>query len=73
MKNAAISELLKLSLPERVLLAETLWDSIANEVANEKLSDSEVHLLEERVEEYRRKPAEKISWEELKASILKRI
>lgn len=61
------SEILKLSVPERILLVEAIWDSIANE--NNKsyeLSSDRVKMLEEELKDYGSKPDEGSSWEAVK-------
>ncbi len=70
-----LSEILKLSIPERVLLVEAIWDSIANE-SNKKnayqLSDEQINFLEAEITEYSKKPEEGSSWEDIKKRMLNR-
>jgi putative addiction module component (TIGR02574 family) len=67
-----LSQILKLSIPERILLVEAIWDSIVKE--NEKknsyqLSDDQISFLEEEIEAYGKNPEEGSSWEEIKNRI----
>ena len=68
-----LSDILKLSIAERVLLVEAIWDSIASEKKNSyKLSEEQIHILEEEMASYSKNPDEGASWDEIKARILNR-
>ena len=47
MQNTQLSELLKLSLAERILLVEGLWDSIAAETEKKSLTSEEIEILDD--------------------------
>lgn len=65
-----ISDILKLSVPERILLVEAIWDSIATEHNQSyHFSDEQVKMLEEELEAYRINPSEGSTWEEVKKRI----
>ena len=65
-----ISDILKLSVPERILLVEAIWDSIATEQNQSyHFSDEQVKMLEEELEAYRINPSEGSTWEEIKKRI----
>jgi putative addiction module component (TIGR02574 family) len=69
-----LSQILKLSIPERILLVEAIWDSIAREKKNGKgfvLSPEQILMLEEEMEHYAKKPEEGDSWETIKKRIYK--
>ena len=69
-----LNEILKLSIPERILLVEAIWDSIANEGEKEnsyQLNSEQIQLLEEELTAYGKNPDEGSSWEEIKSRILK--
>ena len=71
--NYQLSNILKLSVPERILLVEAIWDSIANEKNNEyQLSPEQISLLEEELISYSKNPNEGSSWEDIKKRILKK-
>lgn len=56
MVNVSFAELLKLSVPERIQLAEDLWDSIAAEPDALPLTDSQRAGIERRLAEHERDP-----------------
>lgn len=67
-----LSDILKLSVTERILLVEAIWDSIASEKKNPyKLSESQIHILEEEMAAYSKNTDEGSSWEEIKKKVLK--
>lgn len=73
--SAHLSEILKLSVSERILLVEAIWDSIANETQNMKpyqLTEEQMQCLEEELEEYRKNPDDVTTWEEIKSKVIKR-
>lgn len=55
-----------LSLSERILLAEQLWDSIVDHQDSLEVTDSQKKILEERLAAYKKSPIEGSSWEEVK-------
>jgi putative addiction module component (TIGR02574 family) len=69
-----ISHILKLSIPERILLVEAIWDSIAREKkkgSTFSLSQEQIMILEEEMANYELNPEEGSSWEEIKKRIYK--
>lgn len=71
--NPNLSEILKLSISEKILVVQAIWDNIAAENNQYQISDEEFQLLEERYEEYKGNPGNVLSWEEVKANILKKL
>jgi putative addiction module component (TIGR02574 family) len=69
MKN---SEILKLSIPERILLVETIWDSIAAESKELDIPKYHKEILKEELIAYKSNPHEVSTWEEVKKSIKKK-
>lgn len=56
-----------LSIPERILLVEEIWDSIAAEAPNIELTPGQKNLLKERLVEYKKlDKSERKSWTEIK-------
>jgi len=55
-----------LSQSERILLAEELWDSVAEDQDNLEVTESQKKILEERLAAYEASPEEGTSWEEVK-------
>ncbi len=72
MMNVPLDELLKLSVPERIQLAEDLWDSIASEPEALPLTDAQRSEIERRLAEHDRDPEAAISWEEVRARLRQR-
>ncbi len=68
--NANLLEAAKaLPLPERIELAEALWESITDEGHEPPLTSAQAEELERRLEEYRRNPSSGIPWEQVKAEL----
>jgi putative addiction module component (TIGR02574 family) len=66
-----IEDYKSLSVAERILLVEDIWDSIAEDSAI-KLSAAQKKLLDEREEDALSGKLSKKSWEEIKKSIMAR-
>lgn len=66
-------DILKLSVPERILMVEAIWDSILEEEEYLELSSETKQLLDERLEAHKRNPEEGASWKEAKARIKKQL
>lgn len=68
--NASLLEAAKaLPLPERIELAEALWESITDEGHEPPLTPAQAEELERRLEEYRSNPESGIPWEQVKAEL----
>ena len=59
----------RLSLAERILLVEELWDSIAAEPEGFSLSESHKQDLQRRLDAYRDDPTAGVPWEEVRARL----
>ena len=55
-----------LSQSERILLAEKLWDSVADNEDSLEITESQKNILEERLAAYKISPSEGTSWEDVK-------
>ena len=64
------SDFLKLSVPERILLVEDIWDSIAEVPGEISLSEAQQRELEARLEAYHKNPTESSPWAIVKDRIL---
>lgn len=64
------SDLLNLSVEERIHLVSEIWDSIAAVPEQVEISPETKMLLEERLEEFRANPGAGSPWDEVKARIL---
>lgn len=67
---SVIADILKLSIPERILLVEAIWDSIASDSSQAyTLSPEQIIILEEELKAYAKDQEEGSSWEEVKRRI----
>jgi putative addiction module component (TIGR02574 family) len=66
-----MQHILKLSVPERILMVEAIWDSIIDSDAQVELSAETKELLDERLEAHKHNPNEGSSWDEVKVRIKK--
>jgi putative addiction module component (TIGR02574 family) len=69
MANLSLDELLRLSVPERIQLAEDLWDSIAAEPESLPLTKTQRAEIERRMAAHDRDPEAAIPWEEVRAQL----
>jgi putative addiction module component (TIGR02574 family) len=69
MSTNQLDEILKLSISERIQLAEDIWDSIAAEHEAISLTESQKEELDQRLENYNNNPSEGSSWDEVKQRI----
>ncbi len=67
-----ISELKRLSIAERILIVEELWDSIADEQEKLELTDAQRDELDRRLADYHSSPDDGYSWDEVKRIIRER-
>jgi putative addiction module component (TIGR02574 family) len=73
MLNSIIAnELNKMSIAERILVVEDIWDNIAQESDSILLTDSQKEELDRRLALYRSNPNMGSSWDEVKQRILKK-
>lgn len=66
MSTANKFDIQELSQSERILLAEELWDSVADNQDSLEITGTQKKVLEERLKAYKRSPNEGLSWEEVK-------
>lgn len=55
----------ELSLSERILLAEELWDSVIEDQASIEVTDAQKKVLDQRLKSYKSSPSEGTIWEEV--------
>ena len=72
MSVAEIPELAGLSTPEKILLLEDLWDSIASDEGSVPVPQSHRDELDRRLARHRAQPGNLLSLEELQARIARR-
>lgn len=68
-KTSTIAGALELSIPERILLVQDIWDSIAAEPEAVELTEWQKEELDRRLESYRRNPDDWQPWHEVLAEI----
>lgn len=69
MQISDIPEITKLSVSEKILLLEDLWDSIISEETNIPIPESHINELNKRLGRYQSSPDNLLSLEELKTRI----
>ena len=67
--KVSINEILKLSEPERILLVETIWDSIAEKPDEIDIPEYHKQILKEEMAAYKANPNQGSSWQEVKKRI----
>jgi len=72
MRVSDISEIAQLSTPEKILLVEDLWDSIASDESSVLTPESHMEELDRRLKCYESNPGNLLSLEELQGRIEKR-
>jgi putative addiction module component (TIGR02574 family) len=64
--STQLSEILQLTIAERIQLVEDIWDSVAAFPEAIPLTDAQKEELDRRMQAYAQNPNEGISWDELK-------
>ena len=72
MKTVSVSEILKLSVPERIQLAEDIWDSLLEVPDAISLTEDQKRELDRRLESYHLNPQQGSPWQEVKDRIRQR-
>lgn len=69
--NSSMKDILKLSIAERILLVEQIWDSVASESDEEttSLTAAQKKEIDRRLALYRSGQTKTYSWKEVKATI----
>ena len=65
-------ELAQLTVPQRISLAEELWDSVSASVESEAATDIEKSYIERRLSEIKTKKEKLVNWTVLKNSVRNR-
>jgi len=69
MKSISITDILELSIPERILLVEEIWDSITAQAESLPVTDNQKRELEQRLTAFEKEPRKGSSWQTVKARI----
>jgi len=72
MGTVSLSEVLELGVPERIRLAQAIWDSIAQDPDAVPLSEADKAELDRRLDAHGRDPKAGLPWPEVKAKLLGR-
>ncbi len=72
MRVRDIPEIANLSTPEKILLVEELWDSIASNESAVPVPGSHTEELAKRLKEYQSAPGNLLSLEELRTKVERR-
>ena len=70
--NIQLSDILQLSIPERLQWVEAIWDSIAAQPESLPITESEKAYIDSRLADLRDNPDDDFSWEEVRDNLLKR-
>ena len=71
MKKSILSKVLQYDIPERILLVEDIWDSIAQCPEAIPVTDSQLNELDRRLKAYHRNPKSGSPWDVVKKRIKK--
>ncbi len=66
----SIQQILKLSVAERILLVETIWDSVEADSNHIPVTDEQIKIVEKRLAEYKKNPSKVKSWDKVKRDLL---
>jgi putative addiction module component (TIGR02574 family) len=67
-----LSDIKKLSIPEKILLLEDLWDSIVPFESNISIPESHKNELDRRLQKHRKSPGDLLTLEQLQSGIEER-
>ena len=72
MQSELTEQAKRLSVADRILLVEEIWDTIAEDNQAFELTDSQKRELDRRLESLRANPAQGRTWDEIKAEFMNR-
>ncbi len=64
-----ISELLKLGAPERLAIAEQLWESVSSEQETLPASAQEIAFIDQRLDAHLKNPEQTVPWSQVKKEL----
>ncbi len=71
MNVTLLTEALKLPAPERIELAEALWDSVQRDPGSFPVPHAHLSILEERLVDMEANPKDESSWDEVRDRLQK--
>jgi putative addiction module component (TIGR02574 family) len=69
--STELSDILQMSVAERIQLVEDIWDSLAAPPESIPVTDAQKEELDRRLQAYAENPVERISWDKLKEKVRK--
>jgi len=69
--STELSDILQMSVAERIQLVEDIWDTIASSPESVPITDAQKEELDRRLQAYTQSPGEGVSWDELKEKVRK--
>ena len=72
MKNITATDTLDLSIAERILLVEDIWDTVSAEVEAVPLSEREKQIIDSRLSAYHQNPDLGSPWSDVYERIVKK-
>ena len=72
MRISELPEIGKLSIPEKILLLEDMWENIASDETSVPVPQSHIEVLEKRMKRYVSAPGNLLSLDELHSRIERR-
>ena len=72
MKKITATDVLELSIPERIQLVEDIWDTITAQATSVELTDDEKRIIDVRLEKYHQNPELGSPWEDVYKRIVSR-
>lgn len=73
MNGSSLSEVLQMSVSERILFIADVWDSIVAVPEAVELTEEERQMLDRRLQAYHNNPEACSPWEEVKTRLLKSV
>ncbi|MCD6273596.1 MAG: addiction module protein [Deltaproteobacteria bacterium] len=72
MKTFSVTDILDLSIPERIQLVEDIWDTIAVEADSVELTEKEKKIIDARLDAYHQNSDLGSPWEDVFKRIVKK-
>lgn len=71
MKQMTATDVLALSIPERIQLVEDIWDTIISELETIELTEKEKEIIDERLDAYHKNPESGSPWGDVYKRLVK--
>jgi len=71
-RSISVSDVMELSVAERIELVEDVWDTISEVPESVKLTQQQRQILDERLEAYHKNPDAGSPWEDVRKRIRER-